>query len=110
MYGSDISSLSLQISTDDGNTWSSNIWNRNGNQGDSWNSSGNLNLNTYINNYVKLRFIGVIATANGQVAGDMAIDNIGLTAVTASVIPVANCQNITVNLDASGNATIVPQN
>jgi chitodextrinase len=81
MYGSDISSLSVQVSTDDGSNWSSNLWSLNGDQGDSWNSN-TINLDGYINEYIKLRFIGVIANSKGQIRGDMAIDNIGLVATS----------------------------
>ena len=33
-------------------------------------------------------------------------DDIGLTAVDASITPIADCQDITITLDGSGNATI----
>ena len=79
MYGQDINSLSLQISTDDGTNWSSNLWSLSGDQGNSW-SSVSIDLTSYVNQYIKLRFIGIIVNTNGQINGDMALDNLIITA------------------------------
>ncbi|WP_250437343.1 M14 family zinc carboxypeptidase, partial [Hanstruepera flava] len=102
MYGNQMGSLTLQISINDGSSWS-NIWTLFGNQGTGWNPN-TIDLTPYVDNYVRLRFVG---TPSGN-RSDMAIDDIGLTAVDASITPIAVCKNITITLDAGGNASITP--
>ncbi|TYA52518.1 M14 family zinc carboxypeptidase, partial [Formosa maritima] len=104
MYGSQMGSLTLQISINDGTSWS-NLWTLSGNQNDQW-YTNSIDLSGYVNQYVRLRFIGTIGSINGQSRSDIAIDNIGLTAVDASITPIADCKNITITLDVSGNASI----
>ncbi|MFC3875731.1 M14 family zinc carboxypeptidase [Winogradskyella maritima] len=105
MYGSNMGSLTLEISDDDGATWT-NLWSQSGNQGDSW-FTNNIDLSTYLNKYVKFRFSGDMPNS-GNSRSDMAIDDIGLTAVISSITPVADCMDITIQLDSSGNASITP--
>ncbi|MBL4663662.1 MAG: M36 family metallopeptidase [Flavobacteriaceae bacterium] len=56
MFGAtDMGSIDLEVSTDDGATWSS-IWNQTGNQGDQWNAQS-INLGAYTGeSNVRLRF------------------------------------------------------
>jgi len=72
----------LQASTDEGSTWAA-IWSRAGQQGRNW-QNASVNLNAYIGQVVRLRFVGTIA----GVRSDMAIDNIGLfDAAAAPSVP-----------------------
>ncbi|WP_345278271.1 fibronectin type III domain-containing protein, partial [Litoribaculum gwangyangense] len=80
MYGNQMGTLTLQYSIDDGNNWN-NLWTLSGDQGNSWVNINNINLSPYINNYLRLRFIGVRGSGNRS---DMAIDNIGLTVINAA--------------------------
>lgn len=75
MYGSNMGILSLQVSTDNGNTWTT-IWNRSGNQGNGW-LSASVSLDNYRTAYTQVRFTG---TLNGGQRSDMAIDAINIQA------------------------------
>ncbi|MEY8849393.1 M14 family zinc carboxypeptidase [Psychroserpens sp. XS_ASV72] len=74
LYGTNMGSLDLEASTDDGNNWS-NVFNASGNLGNAWNFA-DIDLSGYYGEVVKLRFIGT--TGNGF-RSDMAIDHIGLS-------------------------------
>lgn len=71
MYGADIGKLELQITKDEGTTWTT-LWIQEGNKGNQWHES-EISLDDYLDNSVQLRFIG--QTGNGS-KGDIAIDNI----------------------------------
>lgn len=73
MYGSNMGSLELQSSTDNGTSWST-IWSASGNKGNSWLSA---NVSLTVGSSEKLRFRGT--TGNGW-SSDLAIDNISITA------------------------------
>ena len=79
MFGSTMGSLNLEITSDNGDNWS-NIFTRNGAQGNQWNSE-TIDLSSYIGQVVKFRFIGTIGNG-GQRRSDMAIDHIGITGPT----------------------------
>ncbi|MEW7290914.1 fibronectin type III domain-containing protein [Aquimarina sp. 2304DJ70-9] len=76
MFGaSNFGSLDLEASNDEGATWTS-IWNRSGNQGNSW-QTATVDLAAYVGTGVQLRFNRL--TGNTWRA-DAAIDNVSLTA------------------------------
>ena len=66
---SNMGSLDLEASTNNGTTWSS-IWSKSGNQGSSW-LDASIDLGSYIGSTVKLRFNGITGTTW---KGDMAVD------------------------------------
>jgi len=70
--------IDLEISDDDGATWTS-IWNQTGNQGNQWNNVS-INLNAYVGGGVQLRFNRI---TGGTWQSDVAIDNIALSASTS---------------------------
>jgi proteasome assembly chaperone (PAC2) family protein len=74
-------SIDLEISDDDGATWTS-IWNSTGNLGNSW-LTANVNLDAYVGGSVQLRFNRV--TGNTWQA-DIAIDDISLTEGEPTVV------------------------
>ncbi|MUU79002.1 immunoglobulin-like domain-containing protein [Winogradskyella endarachnes] len=75
MYGSSsMGSLALELSDDDGASWTS-IWSASGNQGNSW-LTASVNLAAYVGNSVQLRFNGVTGTTW---QGDMAVDAVSLS-------------------------------
>ncbi len=78
MYGTNMGSLTAQVSTDDGSTWT-NVWTLSGNQGNQWNSVS-VDLASYLGSTIKLRLVGT--TGNGW-RSDVAIDDIEVTAVDA---------------------------
>ncbi len=99
MFGStDMGSIDLEASNDDGNSWSS-IWSQTGNQGNTWNSVS-VNLATYIGDSVQLRFNRV---TGGTWQADVAIDNVALTANGNGGGSNNNCAasalTLTINLD-----------
>ncbi|WP_298239270.1 M14 family zinc carboxypeptidase [uncultured Algibacter sp.] len=87
MYGADIGSLTLEVSTNDGNDWNT-LWTLSGNQGTGW-SNQVVNLSAYDGVYIKLRFTGIINSGNGNLRGDIALDNLSITGATLSIEEVA---------------------
>ncbi len=77
MYGdtSKMGSLALEISSDNGSTWTS-VWSKSGNQGNAW-YTANVNLDSYTGQTVKLRFNGITGTTW---QGDMAVDGFNFDA------------------------------
>ncbi|NNK82880.1 MAG: T9SS type A sorting domain-containing protein [Flavobacteriaceae bacterium] len=91
MYGSNMGSLSLDISNDNGNTWD-NLFSISGDQGNSW-ISNNIDLDSYLGQVVKFKFTGI--TGNGF-RSDITIDHIGVTDVP---LPTTYCAS-------NGNSTV----
>jgi len=99
MFGStDGGRVDLEISDDDGASWTS-IWNQTGNQGNQWNSVS-LDLSAYVGGGVQLRFNRV---TGGTWQSDVAIDNIALSSTSATSSFGGN--DDTVSFD--GSSTIV---
>ncbi len=73
MYGSSMGTLALEVSVDDGNSWTE-LWAQTGNQGDSW-LTANVNLGTYTSGTFTLRFKG---TTGNSYQSDMAIDKFNI--------------------------------
>jgi hypothetical protein len=84
MYGSTMGTLKVQVSTNNGNTWS-DLWTKTGNQGNLW-SNAVVNLSGYSNtNNIKLRFWGI--TGSNQYS-DLAVDYIEVTGILTPDIEV----------------------
>ena len=84
MYGSNMGTLYVDISTDDGTTYPTNLWLQSG-QVQTSNAAAwtpiNLDLSAYIGQTVKLRFRGL---TDSSYRSDMAIDNISLTVTNSA--------------------------
>ncbi|WP_299678119.1 S8 family serine peptidase [uncultured Tenacibaculum sp.] len=78
MYGTNMGSLKVQVSSNDGASWT-DVWNQSGNQGNQWNAAS-VDLASYLGATIKLRIVGT--TGNGW-RSDVAIDDLALTAVNA---------------------------
>ena len=74
MYGSNVGSLTAQVSTD-GSSFT-NVWTQSGNQGNSW-QTANVDLASYSGSTIILRMVGT--TGNGW-SSDIAIDNLAVSA------------------------------
>jgi len=75
MYGaSDMGTIDLEVSNDDGGTWTS-IWAESGNKGNSW-QSASIDLSGYAGGTVQLRFNRNVGSTW---QADIAIDNINLS-------------------------------
>ncbi|WP_323787371.1 reprolysin-like metallopeptidase [Psychroserpens sp.] len=97
MFGVDAGTIAVEVSIDNGASWS-NIFTISGNQGDVWNSES-IDLATYLNQNIKLRFIG---TTGGGFASDIAIDHIGIGPDTeAPVITLNGASTINLNVGSS---------
>ncbi len=78
MYGSNMGTLEVRLSTNDGVNWTT-AWSKNGNQGNSW-SSQTINLSAYSGSTIKLQLKG---TTGSNYRSDMAIDNLKITSGAA---------------------------
>lgn len=80
MYGGDMGTLYVELSTDNGSTYPNLLWSQSGqvqtSNGAAWNQV-NLNLSSYLGQTVKIRFRAVTGS---NYRGDMAIDDMSLTA------------------------------
>ncbi|GAA4274015.1 hypothetical protein GCM10022258_33090 [Aquimarina gracilis] len=88
MLGTDMGTLEVLISTDDGSSYSS-VWSQNGNKGDTWNQA-TVNLATYSGAVIKIRFKG---TTGSSWRSDLSIDNIKIASTTTN--PPSSCNGIT---------------
>ncbi|MFK2821340.1 LamG-like jellyroll fold domain-containing protein, partial [Flavobacteriaceae sp. LMIT009] len=96
MYGSDMGTLNVDVSTDNGTTYPTNLWSQSGQvqttSGSAWNTV-NLDLSAYIGQTIKLRFHG---TTGNNYRSDMSIDNISLTVAASG--PEINIQGNATNI------------
>ena len=76
MNGANMGTLILEISTDNGSTWT-NIWQKSGNQGTGWLNEV-INLDDYVGNVITYRFTG---TSGTDYTSDFSLDQIILNAV-----------------------------
>jgi hypothetical protein len=75
MYGGDMGSLTVEVSTDGGITWSGSLWNQAGDQGDQWREV-TVDLASYAGaTSIMARFEGITGTGFGS---DMAIDDFSI--------------------------------
>ncbi|WGD34158.1 LamG-like jellyroll fold domain-containing protein [Olleya sp. YS] len=84
MYGADMGTLNVDLSTNNGLTFPINLWSQVGqvqtNNGSIW-SLVTLDLSAYLGQTINIRFSG---TTGGYYRSDMAIDDISLTAATTA--------------------------
>jgi len=73
MYGASMGTLDLQVSDDNGVSWTSE-WTTSGDQGNQWNTA-NVDLSSYSGSTIQLRFVGTTSTSY---TSDMAIDDISV--------------------------------
>ncbi len=77
LYGADMGTLSVQISTDGGSNWSSDIWSKSGDQGNSWQQAV-ISIGAYASSAnAIIRFKGYTGTGYSS---DMAIDDFKIEA------------------------------
>ncbi|RNC88234.1 MAG: DUF5011 domain-containing protein [Winogradskyella sp.] len=101
MYGANIGSLSLEVSTNEGASWVS-IWSLSGDQGNQWNPVS-VDLASYLGQSITLRFVG---TTGSSWRSDVAIDDISLVGggapdTTAPVITLNGASTINLNVGES---------
>ncbi len=105
MFGTSLGTLNVEVSLDNGANYTS-VSTLNTASQDLWKTE-TINLSAYDGEIIKIRFNAVTGTSWSS---DIAIDKINFTATpaAASAPPTALCQNITIALDATGNASITP--
>ena len=91
MYGTSVGSLTLEISTNAGSSWSS-LWSLSGDQGDQWNAVS-VSLNSYVGQTISLRFVGTTGTSWSS---DIAIDDIELSTDGGTTNP-TDCDSLDFN-------------
>lgn len=72
MFGVNMGTLDVEVSTDNGQTWSAPIWTLSGDQGNAWDSAS-VDLTPYAGQSIKVRFLG---TTGSGVRSDMAVDRV----------------------------------
>ncbi|WP_103068178.1 M14 family zinc carboxypeptidase [Aquimarina sediminis] len=77
MYGSNMGSMEVLISTNNGTNYTS-LWTKSGNIGNTWNQES-IDLTSYAGSVIKLQFKGVTGSS---FRSDMAIDNISIKSST----------------------------
>ena len=83
MYGSsDMGTIDLEISTDEGATWTS-IWSQSGNKGNSW-QTANVDVSAYTGGGIQLRFNRFVG---GTWQADIAIDDVSMVEGGVVVTP-----------------------
>lgn len=113
MLGNQMGTLEVEITTNNGQNWSSPIWSKSGDQGTNW-VRDSIDLTSYMGSTFALRMVG---TTGSGFASDMAIDNILFAGtdtcsnfqVTPTVLDVAcvGQNNGSINLaTAGGNGAI----
>ncbi|WP_298761758.1 M14 family zinc carboxypeptidase, partial [uncultured Psychroserpens sp.] len=115
MFGGFIGELTVDVSVDNGANYTTlTDYTLTGSQqnahADAWKTQ-NVDLSLFDGQSIKLR-LSATTSSDGTTGwqGDISLDNFGITSdvATGSAPPNAVCQNITVQLDNTGNATIVP--
>lgn len=83
MYGGSMGTLDVDLSTDNGMTYGTNLWSQSGqsqtSNSDAWDLA-TIDLSPYVGQTIKIRFSG---TSSSSYTSDMAIDDISLTATTS---------------------------
>lgn len=95
--------LRLQVSTDNGASWSANVWTISGDQGTNW-VTANVDLSIYAGSVIKLRFHG---TSGTTWQGDICVDDINVTTAGAAplAVTIPTSSDVSCNGGNDGSAT-----
>jgi hypothetical protein len=95
--------LRLQVSTDNGASWPTDVWTISGDQGSNW-QTANVDLSAYAGSIIKLRFHG---TSGTTWQGDICVDDINVTTAGAAplVVTIPTSSNVSCNGGIDGSAT-----
>ncbi len=103
MYGDDVGTLNVDISTDDGSTYPTTLRTYSGNLGNTWNQE-TIDLTAYSGQRIKIRFNATTGATGSGWSSDIAIDNVSLVNTTPT--PEINIQGNGNNI-ADGDTTPV---
>ncbi|WP_114492417.1 choice-of-anchor J domain-containing protein [Candidatus Ulvibacter alkanivorans] len=102
MYGaSDMGTFVLEISDDNGSSWTP-LWSQTGNQGNAWRSQS-VNLSGYIGGSVQLRFN---RTTGSTWQADIAIDNVTMTNTSTTSFSTLKETYLTTSSKRLGSTTV----
>ena len=99
MYGADMGSLTVQVSTNNGSTWSGNQFSLSGDQGNSW-QQATVNLSSWVGNTVQLRFQG---TTGAGYRSDIALDDVQVTTTSGSSCPTVDFSAVSIDTYGGSN-------
>ncbi len=72
MYGSSMGTMSVDVSTDGGSTWTTGVWTKSGDQGDVW-SQDTVNLTPFVG-FANV-IVRIAGTSTSSFTSDMAVDD-----------------------------------
>lgn len=102
MFGSDVGSLRVEISTNGGNSWDPTpLFQKSFNQGNSWKQAW-MNITSYFGDTVKFR---VITTVGNGSEGDIAIDAINFRGSNPGLVSEVGCATGNTNIDPTVSIT-----
>lgn len=97
--------LNVQITTDDGTTWTNLGPEIEGSPANQWNTVS-YDLSAFVGAIARVRFVGL--TGVGSFQGDIAIDNLVInTTIDDTIPPTALCQDLSASLGSDGTVTIL---
>ena len=101
MYGAAMGSLSVDVSTDAGTTWTLNVWTISGNQSNAWKTTS-VDLAAYDGQTITIRLRGTTGT---NYTSDICIDGLSVQAGGGTTPPVvvSYCQPVPTNGTADGD-------
>ncbi len=106
MFGADMGTLNVELSTDSGLTFPNLLWSQTGqvqgSNGAAWNQI-NLNINAYVGQTVLIRFRGV---TGANYRSDIAIDDIALT-ISTTPLPEINITGLGISIVDGDNTPSV---
>lgn len=106
MYGTDMGTLQVQVSIDNGATWLT-LWSLSGDQGNNW-YQASISLSPYVTSFTRIKFRG---TTGPNFRSDMAIDAITIGGSTPPCNPPSlsmSGSNVSCNGGSNGSATVTP--
>ncbi len=103
MYGSNMGTLEMRASIDDGSSWTT-IWNQSGDKGNSWYSQ-TVSLSGYSGITIKLQLKG---TTGSSYRSDMAIDNINITSGSTDNVDADDLDDNNISSIPAENISIFP--
>ncbi len=98
MYGADVGTLNVDVSTDNGSTYPTNLRSFSGNMSNAW-FTDTIDLSAYVGQTIKIRFSATSGATTGGWSSDIAVDNVSLNATASAP-----------EIDLIGNATSIVNN
>ncbi len=95
MLGGAMGDLFVEVSTDNGSSWT-NVFSKSGSQGSNWNTAS-IDLSSYTGNPVQIRFNAVTGSGGSGWQSDIAIDDVSIQNGTGNPDPDPTCETLNFN-------------